>query len=221
MNLSKACIFDLDGVIVDTVSAHYTSWKTIADELNIHFTEEENERLKGVSRVESMQIILDIGGIILPDYRKERLIAKKNERYVSIVSNMTKEDILPGVLESLALLKKYNIPCAIGSSSKNATRILEAIGLTEKFYAIVDGKDIKNSKPDPEVFLLAAKKLNVSPNECVVIEDAYSGVKAAKRGGMYCIGIGKQEVLKEADVVISSMKEFSLSHLNIPDEKFR
>ncbi|MEM6736461.1 MAG: beta-phosphoglucomutase [Bacteroidota bacterium] len=214
MNLSKACIFDLDGVIVDTVSAHYASWKTIADELKIHFTEKENEQLKGVSRVESMEIILDIGGIVLSDDKKEKFIAKKNERYVSIVSNMTKEDILPGVLESLALLKEHDIACAIGSSSKNATRILESIGLTKKFDAIIDGKDIKNSKPDPEVFLLAAKKLNVSPSECTVIEDACSGIEAAKKGGMYCIGIGKQEVLKEADVVIPNMKEFSLSYLN-------
>ncbi len=214
MNLSKACIFDLDGVIVDTVDAHFRAWKTIAEELKINFTEKENEQLKGVSRVESMQIILDLGGVSLPDDQREQLIAKKNDLYVSIILSMTREDILPGVLESLQLLKDNSISCAIGSSSKNATRILETIDLTKAFDAIVDGNHIKNSKPDPEVFLSAAKKLNLNPDECTVIEDASSGVEAAKNGGMHCIGIGEQDILKNADVVIPSMKEFSLSLLN-------
>ena len=214
MNLSKACIFDLDGVIVDTVEAHFTAWKTIAEELDINFTEKENELLKGVSRVESMQIILDLGGVSLPDKEREQLIERKNELYVSIISSMTREDILPGVLDSLALLKEQNIACAIGSSSKNASRILDAIDLSKEFDTIVDGNHLKNSKPDPEVFLLAAEKLGLDPHECTVIEDASSGVEAAKRGGMHCIAIGDEEVLKEADVIIPSMKEFSLSLLN-------
>ena len=213
MHFSKACIFDLDGVIVDTVSAHYTSWKTIADELNIEFTEEDNEQLKGISRVKSMKRILDIGEITLPNSQTEELINKKNEIYVSIITKMTRQDILPGVLDALKILKQNNIAAAIGSSSKNATRILEAIDLTKEFEAIVDGNQLKNSKPDPEVFLLAAEKLGLKPVDCSVIEDAQAGVEAAKRGGMHCIGIGSQEILNEADVVIPSMKEFSLKHL--------
>ncbi|NQZ75433.1 MAG: beta-phosphoglucomutase [Ekhidna sp.] len=210
MPLKKACIFDLDGVIVDTVPAHFVSWKTITDELNIDFTEEDNEQLKGVSRVESMNRILEIGGVSLPEDQIAELITKKNDRYVSIISKMTREDILPGVMDALALLKENNIAAAIGSSSKNATRILEAIGLTKEFDVIVDGNHIKNSKPDPEVFLQAAEKLGLDAKLCTVVEDASAGVEAAKKGGMHCIGIGEKDILGEADVVIPSMKEFTL-----------
>ena len=201
-------------MIVDTVPAHYTAWKAITNELNIEFTEEDNEQLKGVSRIESMNRIMELGSVTLEQDEIEKLVTRKNDIYVSIISNMTRADILPGVMETLDLLKRNDIAAAVGSSSKNATRILESIGLTEEFEVIVDGNQIKNSKPDPEVFLLAAEKLGKSPEQCTVIEDAFSGVEAAKRGGMHCIGVGKQEVLNEADVVIPSMESFSLIHVN-------
>lgn len=209
----KAVIFDLDGVIVDTVPAHYVAWKSIADELGIPFDKKENEQLKGVSRIESMKKILALGNISKTENEILELTQKKNKIYVDIISQMTPDDILPCVKEFLALLEKSGIPKAIGSASKNTPTILKAVGLDGRFDCIVDGNVVEKSKPDPEVFLKGAIGLGVSPENCVVFEDAISGVKAAKAGGMYCIGVGKAEVLHEADLIVPDMTTVDLKTL--------
>ncbi|GAB5525086.1 MAG: beta-phosphoglucomutase [Roseivirga sp.] len=213
MSLPKACIFDLDGVIVDTVPAHFTAWKAMADELNIPFSEEENEHLKGVSRVDSMKRILAMGNMEKSDQEILDYTTRKNDIYVEIISKMTPTDILPGVLDFIDLLRQHDIAIAIGSSSKNTPTILKAVGLDKTFDAIVDGNQVTHSKPDPEVFLKGAAQLHFSPEECIVLEDAISGVEAAKRGGMKCVGVGDANVLNAADVVVTDMTELNIDFL--------
>lgn len=213
MSLLKACIFDLDGVIVDTVPAHYTAWKAMADEVGVPFDEKENENLKGVSRVNSMKHILSLRNIEKTDQEIKAYTKRKNAIYVDIISSMTPEDILPGVLTLIDTLKANGIGIAIGSASKNTPTILKCVGLDKVFKVIVDGNQITNSKPDPEVFLKGAAQLGVAPEDCVVLEDAKSGVKAAKRGGMKCIGVGSPEVLKAADIVVSDLTTVDIDFL--------
>jgi beta-phosphoglucomutase len=213
MSLPKACIFDLDGVIVDTVEAHFIAWKSMADELNIPFTKEDNEHLKGISRNQSMKLILDLGGIEKSDEEIAQYTTRKNAIYVDIISKMTPADILPGVLNFIELLKKNNIAIAIGSSSKNTPTILKAVGLDSIFDVVVDGNQVTHSKPDPEVFLKGAAQLNILPEDCVVLEDAISGVEAAKRGGMKCIGVGESNVLGAADIVVADLTKLDLAIL--------
>lgn len=215
MNLPKACIFDLDGVIVDTVPAHFTAWKAMADELSIPFTEDDNEHLKGVSRVDSMKRILALGNLERTDEEILDYTQRKNEIYSEIISEMTPSDILPGVLDFIDLLKKNNIAIAIGSSSKNTPTILKAVALDKVFGVIVDGNQVTHSKPDPEVFLTGADRLGVPPEECLVLEDAISGVEAARRGGMKCIGIGDAKVLGAADAVVSDMTKINLDFIKV------
>lgn len=214
MTIPKACIFDLDGVIVDTVPAHFVAWKAMADELNIPFNETDNEQLKGVSRTESMTKILSMGGISKSSEEIEELTTKKNAIYVEIISKMTPGDILPGVVEFIDLLTSNGIEVAIGSSSKNTPTILKSVGLIDRFKVRIDGNQVTHSKPHPEVFLLGADKLGFLPSECVVFEDAISGVKAAKSGGFKCIGVGEANVLKEADLIIPDMKNIDLTIFN-------
>ncbi|WP_448378759.1 beta-phosphoglucomutase [Fervidobacterium sp.] len=203
----KACIFDLDGVIVDTAKYHYLAWKRLAEELGFEFTEKDNERLKGVSRMESLEILLSVGGIRIDDENvKLGLAEKKNKWYVEYINQMTKDEILPGVIEFLELLKNAGIKIAIGSASKNTITILERIGLKEFFDAIIDGTKISKAKPDPEVFLKAAEEMDVRPEECCVFEDAVAGIQAAKSAGMKVIGVGDPMILKDADKVIQSFQ---------------
>lgn len=209
----KACIFDLDGVIVDTVPAHYVAWKAMADELGIPFDKKENEQLKGVSRIKSMKKILALGNMTKTDEEIKALTKKKNKIYVDIISKMTPEDILPGVIDFLDLLERHNIPKAIGSASRNTPTILKCVGLEGRFDCIVDGNAVEKSKPDPEVFLKGASGMQVDPANCVVFEDAISGVKAAKAGGMYCIGVGNPKILHQADLVIADMTSIKLKTL--------
>ncbi|MEQ8478212.1 beta-phosphoglucomutase [Fulvivirga sp.] len=213
MSLPKACIFDLDGVIVDTVPAHYVAWKAMADELNIPFTEEDNEHLKGLSRTESMLKILELGNVTKSENEIADYTTRKNNIYVEIISKMTPQDILPGVLDFIQQLKDNGIATAIGSSSKNTPTILKAVGLDTTFDAIVDGNQVTHSKPDPEVFLKGAAKLGIKPEECVVLEDAISGVEAAKRGGMKCVGVGDPSVLGAADVIVPDLTKMNLGIL--------
>lgn len=201
----KAFIFDLDGVIVDTAKYHYLAWKNLANSLGFDFTEEENEQLKGVSRVKSLEILLDIGNVKLSEKKKRLLLEEKNTEYLEYVNNMTSDEILPGVLDVLNYLDENNIIYALGSASKNAPLILEKVGLLERFFALVDGNDVTKAKPDPEVFLIGAKKLNVNPENCIVIEDAIAGIQAANTANMMSIGIGDKNVLSEADYVFSDM----------------
>lgn len=186
----KAVIFDLDGVIVTTDEYHYKAWKRMADEEGIYFDREINENLRGVSRMESLEIILRKSEKVYSDEEKALLALRKNNYYRTLLDNITSKDILPGVENVLKGLKELGIKAAIGSSSKNAPVILERIGLNNCFDAIADGNGIKNSKPDPEVFLLAANLLDISPKECVVVEDAEAGIEAALAAGMKAVGVG-------------------------------
>lgn len=213
MTSVKACIFDLDGVIVDTAKFHYLAWRRLANELGFDFSEEDNEQLKGVSRMDSLNILLEIGGQTLDDETKEELAKKKNDWYVELISDMDETEILPGVKQFLTSLKESGIKISLGSASKNAKAILNRIGLIDMFDAIIDGTDIDKAKPDPQVFLLGAEALNVNPSECVVFEDAQSGVQAAINAGMYVIGVGSQDTLGHANEVISSFEEMTVSRL--------
>jgi len=209
----KGFIFDLDGVIVDTAKYHFLAWRNLANQLGFDFTEEQNEMLKGVSRVKSLEILLDIGKIDLPQAKKDKLLIKKNEEYLEYVNKMTADEILPGVKQLLNYLDENKVKYALGSASKNAPLILEKVGLINRFAAIVDGNDVSKAKPDPEVFLIGAKKLNISPNNCVVVEDAIAGVQAANAAKMTSIGIGEKNVLSEANYVFENMTQITSQFL--------
>ncbi|XLS28739.1 beta-phosphoglucomutase [Flavobacteriaceae bacterium M23B6Z8] len=209
----KGFIFDLDGVIVDTAHFHFLAWKKTAAELGFELTEELNEKLKGVSRIDSLQKILDWADATIEQEKFDRLTSEKNEDYLSFVDQMTEKDILPGVHEFILELKAKGYPIALGSASKNAPRILSKVGLLELFDTIVDGNSVSKAKPDPEVFLIAASNLNVSPSECVVFEDSQAGIKAANIAGMTSIGLGQPEVLSEADEVFNNFTEIKLDFI--------
>lgn len=214
MSKLKACLFDLDGVIVDTAVYHYRAWKRLANELGFDFTEEENEKLKGISRVRSLELILEWGGVVKSDEEKAELATRKNEWYVEMVSNMEPEDILPGVAEFLRKVKAAGLKTALGSASKNSGLILEKTGLLPLFDAVLDGNSVTASKPDPEIFLKGAEALGVRPEDCVVFEDAVAGVEAAKAGGMKAVGIGSAEILDKADLVVAGLFEMSVDQLD-------
>ena len=214
----KAFIFDLDGVIVDTAKYHYLAWKNLANSLGFDFTEEQNEQLKGVSRVKSLEILLDIGKVTLSEEKKAELLVEKNTEYLEFVNQMTSQEIIPGVTSVLDFLDAHTIKYALGSASKNAPLILEKVGLLQRFSAIVDGNDVSKAKPDPEVFLIAAQKLNADPINCIVVEDAIAGIQAANKANMTSIGIGNNDVLHEATYVFESMEAVSQDFLkNIID----
>ena len=213
MHKIKACIFDLDGVIVDTAIYHYTAWKRLANQLGFDFTEEQNEELKGISRIDSLKIILKWGEVIKTDQEIQELASLKNSWYVEMIDTMTSKEILPGAKEFLAIVRENNYLTALGSASKNSETILKRIGLLQSFDVLVDGNKVTKSKPDPEVFLVGANELNVLPEECVVFEDAIAGVQAAKAANMKAIGIGKQEVLLFADLVVAGLNEMTLEKL--------
>ncbi|GKU23414.1 beta-phosphoglucomutase [Clostridium folliculivorans] len=209
----KGCIFDLDGVIVDTAKYHYLAWKRLANELGFDFTEKDNERLKGVSRMASLEILLSIGNVTLSEDQKLALAAKKNEWYVEYISRMNKNEILPGVETFLQTIRCEGIKVSLGSASKNSMMILDNLELTKYFDAIIDGNKVSEAKPDPEVFLLAAKELDLDPKDCVVFEDAEAGIEAAIRAGMRSIGIGSVETLGKATKVVPNLKDADLTIL--------
>lgn len=202
MNIVSTCIFDLDGVIVDTAKYHYLAWKRLAHELGFEFLEEHNERLKGVSRMTSLDIMLEVGGLTFSQSEKEVMAARKNEWYLEYIYKMTPEEILPGVVDFLVMLRSKGIKISLGSASKNAMLILERVQLQHYFDAVIDGNKALKAKPDPQVFLLAAEELGQNPTSCVVFEDAAAGIEAAKAAGMKCIGIGSPNVLGKADKVV-------------------
>ena len=207
MKEKKGVIFDLDGVIVDTAKFHFLAWRKLANDLGFDFTEEQNEQLKGVSRVHSLQKILKWGGMKLSEEEFQHQMDLKNENYLSYVNEMDASEILPGVSKILDYLIENDIPFALGSASKNERTILEKLNLLEKFHAIVDGTDVSKAKPDPEVFLIAAEKLGVKPEDSIVFEDAVAGIQAANRANMTSIGIGDKTTLGEADYVFSDFTE--------------
>lgn len=214
MTIKKAFIFDLDGVIVDTAKYHYLAWKKIADQLGINFTHDHNELLKGVSRIRSLDIILDLGKIEASQEDKDRWLLQKNEDYLLYLVDMDQSELLPGVLPILHYLKEINQPIALGSASKNARPILEKTGIMSFFDAIVDGNDVTNAKPDPEVFLIAAQKLSITPENSIVFEDSIAGVQAANIGKMISIGIGDQENLHEAKYIFNDFTEITTQFID-------
>jgi len=213
MDNIKLFIFDLDGVIVDTAKYHYLAWKEIAEKYRFHFSEKDNERLKGVSRMVSLDILLSIGNLSLPQQEKKIIAEIKNERYKDFISNMTPNEILPGAKEFLETVKLSGFKTALASASKNAGFILEKLNLIALFDTIIDGNSVQNAKPNPEIFLKAAQNVNVIPVHCIVFEDAQAGVQAAKAAGMRCIGVGSPKVLKDADFVISGLDKINLKTL--------
>ena len=194
----KAFIFDLDGVIVDTAKYHFLAWQKLANQLGIEFTHEHNEELKGVSRVRSLDIILELGNIQASQEDKNKWLVQKNEEYLSYLVDMDESEILPGVLKVLEYLKSKNQFISLGSASKNARPILEKTNIMHFFDAIVDGNDVSNAKPDPEVFLRAAQLVGVSNENAIVFEDSVAGIQAANIAKMISVGIGDATVLHEA-----------------------
>lgn len=213
MTSIKACLFDLDGVLVDTAKYHYLAWKRLAKDLGFTFTEQDNEKLKGVSRMASLDILLGLGGLEFGDAKKQDLAERKNGWYVEAISKMDHSEILPGALEFLKACRDNGIKTALGSASKNAMTILDNTGLTPYFDAIIDGTHTSNAKPDPEVFLLGAAALSVPPGQCVVFEDAEAGVEAAHRAGMRCVGVGSPATLGQAEAVVPSLQEMTVERL--------
>lgn len=208
-----AVIFDLDGVIVDTAHYHFLAWKRLAKELGIDLTEQQNERLKGVSRMHSLEIILSLGGVTLSDHEKEKMANRKNSWFVDYVERMAPEEIFPGVKQLIHELKARGIKIGLASASKNAKTVIQLLHIQNEFDAVVDGTMITHSKPHPEIFLLAAHKLNVEPKHCVVFEDAEAGVEAALAAGMRCVGVGSPAQLHKANKVVAKTGEFKISAL--------
>ena len=202
----KACVFDLDGVIVATAKYHYLAWKKLANSLGFDFTERLNEELKGVSRIDSLNLILGWAGITKTNEEKRKLCDQKNEYYLELIEDLDTSETLPGVEALLADLQKRGIKIGLGSASKNAIRILDRLNLRSYFKTIVDGTKVKNGKPDPETFEVACENLSVLPAETIVFEDAPKGVDAAKSGGMIAVGIGSSDILGHADLVIDGFQ---------------
>lgn len=210
----KLFIFDLDGVIVDTAKYHFLAWKKLANSIGVDFTEHQNEQLKGVSRVKSLEKILAWGNKTVSEDEFMELMALKNEDYLGYIKKMTDDEILPNVTKTLDFLIEKKQHVALGSASKNARMILEKVNILDKFEVIVDGNDVTKAKPNPEVFLNAAKRLKCDPKNCIVFEDAVAGIKAANIASMVSIGIGDKEILKEANYVFNDFTEISVEFLN-------
>jgi beta-phosphoglucomutase len=207
MNKIKACIFDLDGVIVDTAKYHFKAWRRLANELGFDFSEEDNEKLKGVSRMESLNLILDWGGKTVEEEQKAILAQQKNDWYLELIEKMGPDEILPGVHRFIKRLKRKQVKIVLGSASKNAGFILEKIGLLPFFDAVIDGTKTMNSKPDPEVFLKGAEAVEQLPKHCIVFEDAAKGIEAALTGGFYTVGVGtNNDALEDAHIIIPSFE---------------
>ncbi|MDH5414377.1 MAG: beta-phosphoglucomutase [Flavobacteriaceae bacterium] len=211
--VKRGFIFDLDGVIVDTAKYHYLAWKKLANSIGIDFTEKQNEQLKGVSRVKSLEKILAWGNKELTKDQFKELMAKKNDDYLSYIVKMDESEILTDVKKVLDFLIEHKQPIALGSASKNAVEILQKVNLYDKFDCIVDGNSVSKAKPDPEVFLIAAKCLMIDPKNAIVIEDAVAGIKAANTAKMTSIGIGDKTTLGEADYVFKDFTEIDTDFL--------
>ena len=210
----KACIFDLDGVIVDTAKYHFVAWRNLANSLGFDFTEKENEKLKGVSRVESLNLILEWGGMNFSEKIKADLAFGKNEDYLTYIKKMDESEILPnvvGILEQIKKLPNYKI--GLGSASKNAKLILDQVGLTKYFDFIVDGSMVIHGKPHPEGFLLAAAEMDALPKNCIVFEDAPKGVEAALAAKMFAVGIGSKDDLGDAHLVMTDFSKTTFAEM--------
>lgn len=209
----RACIFDLDGVIVDTAHYHYLAWKRLAHEFGYALTEADNERLKGVSRMQSLDIVLALAGTSVDDQERPMLAQKKNLWFNQYLNEMKPDEVFPGVLSLIRALKNTGILVGLASSSKNAQTVLQLLHLQDEFDTIIDGNMIIHTKPHPEIFLLAAEKLGVDAADCLVVEDAEAGVEAALAAGMKCIGIGSHDTLHRANIVFPRTSDITLSTL--------
>lgn len=215
-----ACIFDLDGVLVDTAVYHYQAWKKLANSLGFDFTHAQNEQLKGVNRMSSLNKILEWGGITKTAAEKDELAALKNTWYVDMINKMSATEVLPGTLELLQELKNKGIKIALGSASKNSGLILERTNLTHFFDAVVDGNSVTTSKPDPEVFVKGGELLNTAPQYCIVFEDAAAGVEAAIAAKMAVVGVGEPENLPGADLYVKDLSGVTVAQLvNLINQK--
>jgi beta-phosphoglucomutase len=206
----KGLIFDLDGVLVTTEHNHFIAWKNTAEMLGISFSEEDNEQLKGISRVDSLKKILELGNKSISDETFNELLTKKNEYYLNSIADINQSNLLPGVLSVLKNAQLHGIKCAVGSSSKNARFILSKLQIDSYFSVIVDGNDVSFPKPHPEVFLKGAQQMGLEPFECIVFEDAKSGVQAAKEGGFTAIGVGNPTLIDFVDSYLLNLNDFSL-----------
>lgn len=206
----KGFIFDLDGVITDTAELHYLAWKNLADSMRWAFDREVNEKLRGVSRMDSINIIKEHNGAAVSDEKLVELATLKNDLYVESLNQMTPSDYLPGAQELLNLLREEGFLVALGSASKNSAKVLTQLGAKKYFDVIGDGNSVSKSKPAPDIFLYGAEKLGLEPDECIVYEDAESGVDAARSGGFHSVGIGPEERVGHADVRFDTMKEATL-----------
>ncbi len=209
----SAVIFDLDGVIVDSAKYHFLSWGRLAESLGIPFTHEQNESLKGVSRADSLDRILEWDGVEKSPEEKQELMDRKNSWYLEFISKMERDEILEGVEPFIVALREAGYKVALGSSSKNARPILRQVGMIDLFDVIVDGTNINRSKPDPQVFLMGAEQLGLEPAACLVFEDAYAGIQAALTGGFQAIGVGSAEELSNAPRVIPGFANFTVADL--------
>jgi beta-phosphoglucomutase len=212
--MTKAVIFDLDGVIIDTAHYHYIAWKRLASEFGVTLTPAHNELLKGVSRMRSLEIILSLGNIELPIEQRKQLADKKNNWFVEYIESIRPEEIFPGVVDLIKDLRAKNIKVGLASSSKNAPRVIELLGIAPLFDTLIDGTMIVHTKPDPEIFLLAAHKLEIKPSDCLVFEDAEAGVEAALAAGMKCVGVGSKDQLGKANLIVKSTGDFNIETLN-------
>jgi beta-phosphoglucomutase len=212
-----AAIFDLDGVIVNTAKYHYLAWKRLAKQLGFDFTEADNEKLKGVSRTRSLEILLEIGGIEADESARHAMSTQKNTWYVQYIRDIHPADLLPGVVDYIRYIKQKSVKTAIASASKNTELILNCLQIAPLFDVVVDGTKVSNAKPDPEAFVRAAQGLGIQSESCVVFEDSESGIEAANRAGMGCVGVGKPGNLLNADIVIQNFQQLlviNLIHFN-------
>lgn len=211
----EAIIFDLDGVITDTAEFHYLAWKKLGEDLEIPFDREFNETLKGVSRTDSLERILELGERQndFSEAEKDELATKKNAHYVELIRNISEKDLLPGIESFLLQIKKAGIKIAMASASKNALMVANALGITSYFDHIVDAATVVNSKPDPEVFLKAANAVSANPENCIGVEDAAAGVEAINAANMFSIAIGDSTILSHANFVLSSTEELELNRI--------
>ena len=203
----KGAIFDLDGVIVDTAVFHYIAWKELANELGFDFTESDNERLKGVSRMTSLEILLSIGNISASEEQKQQWAQEKNNRYVNLLKNLNENSMLDGAKDFIMKLRSEGTKIALGSASKNAPFILEKLGIMDLFDAVVDGNAVSKAKPDPEVFLKGAELLGLKPEDCTVFEDSQAGIDAAINGGFHTVAVDKNGVLKKAETYVTVLAD--------------
>ena len=208
MSKFSAFLFDLDGVLVSTEHNHFLAWQRCAHSLGIEFTEKENELLKGVSRVDSLKKILELGSKTISSAEFEALLKSKNDFYLESIQDLSQANLLPGVLNLLQQAKQRGVHLGVGSSSKNAHFILEKLNIRSYFEVVIDGNGVTDPKPHPEVFLNGAKALGLDPENCMVFEDAASGIAAAKAGGFFAVGVGNPHIQAQADLYLNDLTEF-------------